>query len=468
MPLDVQVTRERQRRRRLRRIALVLSPLVAWLWIRLLLGNPVSPGWPDLPAEAVYWLPGIAIILILGIVMVAPMMGSGRSPEVVYLPEQIDVSFDNVLGLGPVLSEVRQSLEVFLNHQHFREHMGGQPRRGILFEGPPGTGKTHTAKAMAKGAGVPFLFVSSTAFRSMWYGATARKIRSYFRRLRKVAREEGGAIGFIEEFDAIGARRGGMSRMTASATRVEPSVISEGTGGVVNELLVQMQSFDEPPRSMKAANALRRFANKFLPAHRHLKTSKAPFANILLIGATNRADNLDPAFLRPGRFDRVFHFGMPARAQRRELIDYFLTRKAHDDTLDDQARDDLAASTMGYSPAHLERLCDEGLLFALRDGRDRLSRDDLRRARLDVEVGLAEPTEYTPEERTTIATHESGHAAVAYLWARGASSTCSRSSSARTPSACSPTARSRSATPSGGARPWPSFRSPWAAWLPRR
>ena len=419
MPLDVQVTRERQRRRRLRRIAFVLSPLVAWLWIRLLLGNPVSPGWPDLPAEAVYWLPGIAIILILGIVMVAPMMGSGRSPEVVYLPEQIDVSFDNVLGLGPVLSEVRQSLEVFLNHQHFREHMGGQPRRGILFEGPPGTVKTHTAKAMAKGAGVPFLFVSSTAFQSMWYGATARKIRSYFRRLRKVAREEGGAIGFIEEFDAIGARRGGMSRMTASATRVEPSVISEGTGGVVNELLVQMQSFDEPPRSMKAANALRRFANKFLPAHRHLKTSKAPFANILLIGATNRADNLDPAFLRPGRFDRVFHFGMPARAQRRELIDYFLTRKAHDDTLDDQARDDLAASTMGYSPAHLERLCDEGLLFALRDGRDRLSRDDLRRARLDVEVGLAEPTEYTPEERTTIATHESGHAAVAYLVGKG-------------------------------------------------
>jgi hypothetical protein len=223
MPLDVQVTRERQRRRRLRRIALVLSPLVAWLWIRLLLGNPVSPGWPDLPAEAVYWLPGIAIILILGIVMVAPMMGSGRSPEVVYLPEQIDVSFDNVLGLGPVLSEVRQSLEVFLNHQHFREHMGGQPRRGILFEGPPGTGKTHTAKAMAKEAGVPFLFVSSTAFQSMWYGATARKIRSYFRRLRKVAREEGGAIGFIEEFDAIGARRGGASSSRGPPAPARPT-----------------------------------------------------------------------------------------------------------------------------------------------------------------------------------------------------------------------------------------------------
>ncbi|MBM3694337.1 MAG: AAA family ATPase [Actinobacteria bacterium] len=419
MPLDVQVTRERQRRRRLRRIAIVLSPLVVWLWVRLIAGNPVSPGWPDLPPEAVYWIPGIAIVLLLGVVLVVPMLSNGRSPEVIFLPEQIEVTFDDVIGLGPVLTEVRHSLEVFLNHQHFRDHMGGQPRRGLLFEGPPGTGKTHTAKAMAKEAGVPFLFVSSTAFQSMWYGATARKIRSYFRRLRKVAREEGGAIGFIEEFDAIGGRRGGMNHMVADGARTERSMVSEGTGGVVNELLVQMQSFDEPPRSMKRANALRRFANKFLPPHRQFKARRAPFANILLIGATNRADNLDPALLRPGRFDRVLHFGLPARAQRRDLIDYFLTRKAHDETLDDQARDDLAATTMGYSPASLERLFDEALLFALRGGRDRLSRDDLRRARLDMEIGLAEPTEYTPEERATIAVHESGHAAMAYLVGKG-------------------------------------------------
>jgi cell division protease FtsH len=420
MPVDVQLTRERQRRRRLRRIAIALSPLVVWLWVRLLTGNPVSPGWPHLPPEAVYWIPGIVIVLILGVVLIAPMLGSGRSPEVVFLPEQIEVTFDDVLGLGPVLTEVRHSLDVFLNHRQFHDQMGGQPRRGILFEGPPGTGKTHTAKAMAKEAGVPFLFVSSTAFQSMWYGATARKIRAYFGRLRQVARQEGGAIGFIEEFDAIGARRGGMNRATVSEpTEVAPSMVSEGTGGVVNELLVQMQSFDEPPRSMKLANALRRFLNRFLPPNHQLKTAKAPFANILLIGATNRADNLDPALLRPGRFDRVLHFGMPARAQRRQLIDYFLGRKAHDETLDEQARDDLAASTMGYSPASLERLFDEGLLFALRAGRQRLSVDDLRRARLDVEIGLAEPTEYTPEERVTIATHEAGHATVAHLVGKG-------------------------------------------------
>jgi cell division protease FtsH len=419
MPLDVRVARERQRRRRLRRVAIALAPLVIWLWVRLLTGNPVSPGWPHLPPEAVIWLPAVLIVLLLAALILLPMLGNGRSPEVVFLPEQIEVTFDNVLGLGAVLDEVRYTLEVFLNHQHFRDQMGGQPRRGVLFEGPPGTGKTHTAKALAKEAGVPFLFVSSTAFQSMWYGATARKIRSYFRRLRKVARQEGGAIGFIEELDAIGGRRGGMSRAEAGPGRVERSMVSEGTGGVVNELLVQMQSFDEPPRSMKMANAVRRFANRFLPPQRQFKTARAPFANILLIGATNRADNLDPALLRPGRFDRILHFPMPARAQRRELIDYFLARKAHDETVDARARDDLAASTMGYSPASLERLFDEALLFALRGERDRLSVHDLRRARLDIEIGLAEPTEYTPEERSTIAAHESGHAVVAYLVGKG-------------------------------------------------
>ena len=90
--------------------------------------------------------------------------------------------------------------------------MGGNPRKAILFEGPPGTGKTYMAKAMAREAGVPYLFVSSTAFQSMYYGQTGRKIRNYFKELRKAAREEGGAIGFIEEIDAIAGARSGMRR----------------------------------------------------------------------------------------------------------------------------------------------------------------------------------------------------------------------------------------------------------------
>src|SRR5437763_9223470 len=107
-------------------------------------------------------------------------------------------------------------LNLFLGHRTFKERMGGSPRRAILFEGPPGTGKTYMAKAMAAEAGVPFLFVSSTAFQSQFYGATGRKIRNYFKALRKAADEEGGAIGFIEEIDAIAGARSGM-RMAPEA-----------------------------------------------------------------------------------------------------------------------------------------------------------------------------------------------------------------------------------------------------------
>ena len=210
MAIDVTEAREKDRRKRLFRVALVLAPIAAWLWFRVLTNNPISPGLPQLPADAMFWLPGIVLVLLLGAVFILPMLGSGRSPHTIYLPVQIEVSFRDVKGLGGVVSEVRHTLDVFLNHKRFRAEMGGTPRRGVLFEGPPGTGKTHIAKAMAKEAGVPFLFVSSTAFQSMWYGATARKIRTYFRQLRKVARREGGAIGFIEEFDAIGMKRGGM------------------------------------------------------------------------------------------------------------------------------------------------------------------------------------------------------------------------------------------------------------------
>ena len=116
-------------------------------------------------------------------------------------------SLDDVKGAGVVVEEVVKTLNLFLAHKTFKERMGGTPRRAILFEGPPGTGKTYMAKAMAREAGVPFLFVSSSAFQSMYYGQTNRKIRAYFKALRKAPGAEGGAIGFIEEIDAIGAAR---------------------------------------------------------------------------------------------------------------------------------------------------------------------------------------------------------------------------------------------------------------------
>jgi ATP-dependent Zn protease len=253
---------------------------------------------------------------------------------------------------------------------------------------------------------VPFLFVSSSAFQSMYYGQTNRKIRSYFKALRQYARKEGGAIGFIEEIDAIGAARSGMG---ASTSR-------EGISGVVNELLIQLQSFDTPPAGTRFRGWLIDIVNRWLPATRQLAKPKAPAANILVIGATNRASDLDPALLRPGRFDRSIFFDVPNRTGRRDIIDYYLDKKAHDVELDDPAkRDALAAMTFGYSPVMIEHLFDEALVWALRRGADRLDWYDVQQAKMTEEIGLKQPVEYTDLERRTIATHEAGHATVAAL-----------------------------------------------------
>ncbi len=230
-----------------------------------------------------------------------------------------------------------KSLNLFLAYKTFHDRMGGNPRRAMLFEGPPGTGKTYLAKAMAREAGVPFLYVSSSAFQSMFYGQTNKRIRSYFKALRAAARREGGAIGFIEEIDAIGASRSGMG---GSGQR-------EGIAGVVNELLIQLQSFDVPPPSVRFRGSLVELANRLLPVSHRLTKPIAPPAHFLLIGATNRVADLDPALVRPGRFDRSIYFDLPGRAGRRELFDYYLDKKAHDAQLDEPARrDTLAAMTV--------------------------------------------------------------------------------------------------------------------------
>jgi ATP-dependent Zn protease len=401
---DVGISRERARLARLSKLLLLLSPVLAFMWWRIFSANPIR--FPHLTPRVVGFLPLLVLILLLGAALLVPMIAAGRSPHVLFRPEEIDVGLDDVKGAPVVVEEIVKSLNLFLAYKTFHDRMGGNPRRAMLFEGPPGTGKTYLAKAMAREAGVPFLFVSSSAFQSMFYGQTNKRIRSYFKALRAAARREGGAIGFIEEIDAIGASRSGMGGSTQR----------EGIAGVVNELLIQLQSFDVPPTSIRVRGSLIEFVNRLLPvAHRFAKPI-APPAHFLLIGATNRAADLDPALLRPGRFDRSIYFDLPGRAGRRELFDYYLDKKAHDAELDEPSRrDTLAAMTFGYSPVMIEHLLDEALVWALRRGDDRLSWDDVQRAKMTEEVGLAQPVEYTEAERRTIATHESGHATMAWL-----------------------------------------------------
>ncbi|MGO8870899.1 MAG: AAA family ATPase [Acidimicrobiales bacterium] len=406
---DVGAHRERSRSTRLRRLAYVLGPIAALLVLRDLV-DPTSGLFPRLhvPAGLEPFLPAIALIVVLCLVMILPLLGAGRSPHILYRPDELHISFDDVRGSEGLVEEVTKTLNLFLAHRTFAEQMGGSPRKAILFEGPPGTGKTYMAKAMAAEAGVPFLFVSSSAFQSMFYGQTNRKIRSYFKVLRRHARREGGAIGFIEELDAIGGARGTGQRH------------GEGVPGVVNELLIQLQSFEQTPPSLRMKGALVDAVNSWLPSHRRIPKPTHVPANILVIGATNRASDLDPALLRPGRFDRNIYFGLPGRAGRRDIIDYYLGKKAHDIELDDATkRETLAALTAGYSPVMIEHLMDEALVWALRRGATRLSWNDIQHAKMTEEIGLAQPVEYTEAERRTIATHEAGHATVAWLVGKG-------------------------------------------------
>ena len=421
--LDVSRIRETTRRGRLWRMLFLLVPVTGYLYYRILNGQFIHPGLPSLSPMTLQILLPLGLIVVLCIVLVVPMMAMGKSPHVRYDASEISTTLDDVVGLGPVKDEVVKTLNLFLGYQTFRRVMGGNPRKGVLFEGPPGTGKTYMAKAMAHEAGVPFLFVSSTAFQSQYYGATGRKIRNFFKELRKAAAEEGGAIGFIEEIDAIAGARSGMRSSpeadaldsNAYARRVE-RYSSEGISGVVNELLIQMQSFDTPTGGHKFAGWWIDSLNRLLPMHRRIpKRAPAP-SNVLLIAATNRAADLDPALLRPGRFDRSIHFDLPSRSGRRDIIDYYLDRKAHVPELDkEERRDALAAMTFGYTPVMIEHIFDEGLVWALRDGRMAMDWSDVQQAKMTEEIGLKQPVEYSEEERRTIATHEAGHATVAYL-----------------------------------------------------
>ena len=441
---DIAIERERMRRRRVYRLAAVVLAVEAWVVVGSLQGWPLLP---QLPPVDPFLVTIVVFFVAMLLIVVLTTVGTSRSPHLVYRPEQVDVTLDDVIGIDPVKEDVRRSIDLFQTHRRFADQMGGTPRRGLLFEGLPGTGKTMTAKAMAAEAGVPFLFVSATSFQSMYYGATARKIRAYFKALRRTARREGGAIGFIEEIDAIALRRGGMLGASAGSSSGLPAglsaagacvqspavrlpavhlpgvggttpnaVVSEGTGGVVNELLVQMQSFDEPTGGDKLYNRAVAAVNLLLPAHKQLKQRRPGRAPILLIAATNRADSLDPALLRPGRFDRHLTFSTPDAHGRRALGDHFLARRSHEVSLDEPTlRDRIAAATNGWTPVMIEHLLDEALVNALRRGSLTMSFEDVEQARITEMVGIGQPVRYTTAEQELIATHEAGHATVAWL-----------------------------------------------------
>ena len=342
-------------------------------------------------------------ILVIGILVVVSLAlavyaAIGRSPHTVLRAENTQVRLSDVVGASTTKRDLIDTLHLFLHHVTFRQHMGGSAPRGVLLEGQPGTGKTFIARALAAEADVPFLSVSAGQFQSMFPGQTTRKVRNFFKALRTVARSKGGAIGFIDEFDAIGSARSG-----------------DGGVGIVYELLLQMQSFSVPSTRQRLVDDLARRVNRVLPSRLTLRRASVSEANVLVIAATSRAADLDPALMRPGRFDRTIHFDLPPRNDRLEIAEYYLARKNHELSVSAALVADLTA---GYTPVRIERLLDEALIEALRDGRVAMRYSDVIGAQLITEVGLAQVVGYHPDERRRVAIHEAGHALTAALAGR--------------------------------------------------
>jgi cell division protease FtsH len=383
----------------------------------------------------IFYFAFIIFIVVFQFVAIFWFLSRGRT-YVIY-PGEYDVSFNDVRGQKAAVEATQEVVRLFQGFKKFRK-MGGYPPQGILLEGPPGTGKTLLSKAIAGEVNVPFIYASASSFNNMFMGVANLRVMRLFTKARKFSERFGGAVIFMDELDAVGSRGGvpqmmepypfhepfrhGLEDRMLEGTREEPRrggilgfvdrFFVGGMGGMggmlVNELLVQMDGLEQP-------RGMSRLLRRLIPLRirKHLKR-RVPNYNILVIGATNRADALDPALLRPGRFDRRLHVGLPDKEGRMDIADYYLKKVRHEDI----DLEKLAKATVGYSPARIKNVVNEALIFALQDGRDSLSWKDIWAAKLTDEIGLKQPVEYDEQEKVKIATHEAGHAVASWYLER--------------------------------------------------
>jgi len=311
---------------------------------------------------------GVGFIVGLGFMMYR--VTSGRIPALESKMREADsetmtVTFEDVAGVDEAKEEVKELVDFLRDPGRFKA-IGGRIPKGVLLVGPPGTGKTLLARSIAGEAKVPFLFASGSDFVEMYAGVGASRIRKLF----KDARRHSSCIVFIDELDAVGRSRGGTS------------LSHEEREQTLNQLLVEMDGF-------------------------------APNAGIVVIAATNRPDILDPALLRPGRFDRHVTVGAPDVKGREQILRIHARRVAVGVGVDLRQ---IARGTPGFSGAELANLVNEAALFAVRSGRELVTSDDFDQARDKVLMGAERKSlTMTEHERITCAYHESGHAVVAAL-----------------------------------------------------
>jgi cell division protease FtsH len=295
------------------------------------------------------------------------VLGAGRSRAKVFDEERPSTTFADVAGYEGAKAEISEVVD-FLRTPDRYSRAGAVVPRGVLMVGPPGTGKTLLARAVAGEANVPFFSVTGSSFVEMFVGVGAARVRDLFAEARKRAP----AIIFIDEVDAIGQRRAGQGAVVANDEREQ----------TLNQLLAEMDGFD-------------------------------PAMGIVVLAATNRPEVLDPALLRPGRFDRQVTIPLPNVNERSAILVVHTRDKKLAPDVDLSA---VARGTPGFSGADLANLANEAAIFAVRGGRNVISAEDFDNARDRIILGRREGSNVLlPEEKYAVAVHESGHAMVAAL-----------------------------------------------------
>ena len=329
---------------------------------------------------SIFWYFGPILLLIAFYFVMMRRMGGGsgsggmggifnvgRSRATLFDQNNKDkVTFNDVAGLAEAKVEIAEIVDFLKNPQHYTE-LGGKIPKGALLVGPPGTGKTLLAKAVAGEANVPFFSMSGSDFVEMFVGVGASRVRDLFRQ----AKEKAPCIVFIDEIDAVGRARGRNANMGGNDER-------ENT---LNQLLTEMDGFGSN-------------------------------SGVIILAATNRADILDKALLRAGRFDRQIYVELPELSDRKEIFQVHLRKVKTDGSVD---LDLLSRQTPGFSGADIANVCNEAALIAARRKKQAVQRQDFMDAIDRIIGGLEKKSKViTEEERRSIAYHEAGHATVSW------------------------------------------------------
>ena len=375
---------------------LILFSVVLWYFFATMLPQL---SWPS-PGTVFLYIFQIGFAVIFIVIQFAALFWFLGRPRLYWvMPGETGVNFDDYKGNPEVLESAKRVVLLLQGIEEFKQ-MGGQAVRGLLLTGDPGTGKSYLAQCMSTEAGVPFAYASAASFQAMFIGMNVLMIKRLYSKARRLAREYGGCVVFMDEIDAIGmSRSAGGSRTMGMGGGIFGAMGGGGMGGL-NELLMQM---DPPNIETGWFKKILRLVGLY-----HSRVQNQP---VLTVGATNIPDSLDPALLRPGRFDRKIHVAPPTDKYRSEVVEYYLNKVQHDPGISIPA---LVARMVNYTPVAIKHVVNEAVILAHFDGRDMVTYKDLVEAQDVHEFGLRQLAELTPIEKRRLAYHEAGHTVACY------------------------------------------------------